>query len=173
MKSPSLNDWLQGITGIAIVVGLVLVVWELQQNREATTSQLTSDGFVFHSAANLALMGEQTAEVLAKACDSPNNLSRADYYVLDAYYSEVLNRSRRIVVLQQRGSFYEEAVSSIGVGLAYLLDSAPGRAYLKMSARRDTELSELIQNRLKNWDGTTCAAYFGEWLDLVDSELDK
>lgn len=164
---------IQVLTGIAVIAGLALVVWELQQNREATTSQLTSDGMTFVSTLNTVVMGEQTADVLAKACDSPDELTRSEYYVLDNYYAEVLNRYRRIALLKVRGSFYEEASFDAGMGIGFLLETAPGRAYLKTYGVSDRLIGQELLSKLEAWDGTTCQEYYGRWEEAVRGELAK
>jgi len=168
----SIELLVQVVTSLAVIGGLALVVWELKQNREAASSQLTSEAFTYVSALSQAVMGEQTAEVLARACDNPKELSRADYYVLENYYSEILNRYRRIARLQERGSLYDDASLDVPMGLGNLFDSAPGRAYLKREAETDSSVvGEALRRRLASWDGMTCAEYFGEWQELVESEL--
>ena len=72
MNSEKLSDWVQIITGFAIVLGLGLLIWELQQNREAIRSQLTSDGFIHVGQQHATIMGEDLALVIAKACENPS-----------------------------------------------------------------------------------------------------
>ena len=57
MDSEKLSDWVQIITGFAIVLGLGLVIWELQQSREATMAQLTNEGFAQVGQQNATVMG--------------------------------------------------------------------------------------------------------------------
>ena len=42
------TDWLQIITSVVVIAGLGLVFWELQQARELTQAQLTSEGRAAH-----------------------------------------------------------------------------------------------------------------------------
>ncbi len=56
-------------------------------------------------------------------------------------------------------------------GLGNLFDSAPGRAYLRRAAERDTTVGEVLKLKLDNWDGTTCTKYFEAWQEAVKSEL--
>ena len=70
MDSDKLNNWIQSISGLAIVVGLGLVIWELQLNREAIQSQLTTEAFHMINQFHTSTFGDDPAEVLAKACDT-------------------------------------------------------------------------------------------------------
>ena len=107
-NSDNLNLTVQTITGIAILIGLGLVVWELKQNREATTSQLTSDGVQFAAQQDVALFGEEPSEVLAKACLNPDQLTDADLFRLNGIYTLRLYAVDRLISLTERGSFYED-----------------------------------------------------------------
>ena len=88
MGSEKLNDWVQIATGITLVLGLGFIIWELQQSREATISQLTSDGFVYAGQQNATIMGEDLALVIAKACEAPEDLTTSDLVVLEAHIEE-------------------------------------------------------------------------------------
>ena len=59
-----------------MVVGIGLVMFELQQNREAITSQLSSEGVQIVSQMSSSVLGDQPAEALAKACENPSQRAR-------------------------------------------------------------------------------------------------
>jgi len=172
MRSKNLNDWVQTITGVAIVFGLMLVIWELQQSREATMSQLSSDAFQIQAQLGSAVIGEQSAEVLAKACYAPSELTDGELYVLDHFYGELVNRVRRILWLSKRGSFYSEAeVSIIGVGpLNYIMESTPGRAYLR-TITVEPDLQAIVDKGLAEWNDESCAGFFDKWRDNIEQDL--
>jgi hypothetical protein len=76
-------------------------------------------------------------------------------------------------LLPQRGSFYDSASFDAGMGIGYLFDSAPGRAYLRSFGVEDPLISQQIDAKIEAWDGTTCVEYFGEWRTATSSELDR
>jgi len=108
MDSQRLNDWIQTATGIAIVVGLILVIVELQQGRDTVRSQLTSDGFAQIDQLRTSILGEEAATVIAKSCYSPHDLTSTDLVILDNYYSSIIGRNFRMKRLDDRGGFYSE-----------------------------------------------------------------
>ena len=59
MNSQALSSWIQAIGAIAILGGLGLVVWELQQAREIAKAQQASDGSAGYSQRVQAMMGEK------------------------------------------------------------------------------------------------------------------
>jgi len=79
MDSQTIFNWIQTVTGLAVLVGLGLVIWELQQNREAMQSQLTSDGWQMLTNRNASVLGESPAEALAKGCEAPSTLTAAGW----------------------------------------------------------------------------------------------
>jgi len=67
MDAQKLNTWVQVVTSLAIVIGLALVILELQQSREIARAQISSDSFALGAVHNTAMFGEQAAAVKAKA----------------------------------------------------------------------------------------------------------
>jgi hypothetical protein len=165
-----ISNLIQLATGISIVIGLVLVIWELQQNREAVASQLTSDGFMQTAGSNQAVMGEQTANVLSKACYKPTELTAADYYVLDHYYSELIQRTFRLSTLSKRGSFYSNEYAENGNRESWgrLFESSIGRAFWKAKRRIvDPDVRAIGDAQLENWSGAECDEFHQSWKENI------
>ena len=94
MDNNRLFNWSQLIAAIAVVFGLGLVVWELQQAREIARVEQHMARFAVYDEGIRHMMGENAAQSLAKACDSPDDLTTEDMIVLGHYYNVVLNRFR-------------------------------------------------------------------------------
>ena len=45
MDTQKVAHWVQIATGAAMLVGIGLVVWELEQSKDVAMAQLTSDGY--------------------------------------------------------------------------------------------------------------------------------
>lgn len=163
MTSETVLKWVQVVTGIAVFVGLILVVWELQQSREATMSQLSSDHYQISGQQRAAMYGENAAAVLAKACENPNDLTHAEYWILDAFYTDALSRLERMYVLSTRGSFYTDEYWRDRVGnLSLLFISHAGRAYW-LTIGRDSvapEVRDAGDAYLAQWDHRNCVEEF-------------
>jgi hypothetical protein len=100
MNTQSLSNIVQILAGIAVLMGLGLVVWELRQTREIALAQQASDGFAVYSQRVQAVMGENAAHSLAKACDEPDSLTTEDMIILDQVYTETLNNMRGVYAVQ-------------------------------------------------------------------------
>ena len=94
MNTQVLTNWIQLATGVAVLIGLGLVIWELQQAREIAVAQQINNSMSQYSNQLQAMMGEESARSLAKACDEPDSLTTEDMIVLGYYYNEIVNRLR-------------------------------------------------------------------------------
>ena len=167
MDSKRLNNWIQSTTGLAVVIGLGLVIFELQQNREAIASQLSSEGLHIVSQLNNTVLGEQPAAALAKACENPNELTTAELVVLDHYNSDLLLRTERVRTLGRRGSFYDAQQWRENFGQWNMMfETAVGRAYWK-SFPQDEELRHVGDEILANWDRPLCGELYGQWREEI------
>jgi hypothetical protein len=83
------SNWFQIISNVAIIVGLGLVVYELNQSKVVANGQMVD---AFASRSNdllLTMMGEDPREALAKAALHPEDLDEKDAVTLDAFYSSI------------------------------------------------------------------------------------
>lgn len=172
MNTEQLNSWLQTGTGIAILIGLVLVIWELQQNREAAQSQLTTEGWHMVNQTSNAMLGESPAKVLAKSCDAPETLTTEDLIVLDQYFSEVLNhRVIRLVSLTKRGSFVSDEYWRSDLGQWHAIFQYPvGRAWWS-SKHWKPDIQKFGDEVLSDWKPKPCTN--PDWLTKTLEETNR
>ena len=123
---------IQLTTLVAIVIGVGLVVWELQQVRVLTRAQLTSEYASVVNAVNATVAGEELGATLAKACESPTELTLEEGIILQNHYLSLLNLATRIYLLSERDGLYDRGIWK--PLLAYLnpiYDSYYGQAWLR------------------------------------------
>ena len=170
MESQTVSNWIQVVTGIAVLIGLGLVVWELQQSRDATLSQLSSDYWNFASQERSAIFGENAANVLAKACNEPTELTESDLVILEQYYEGFIMRIDRMMRLRDRGDFYgrdqwREAIPTLDM----LFVSQPGRAYWTSVAPTwvNPEIYAAGNEYLANWNQPMCNESHSVWMQTI------
>ena len=170
MDAQKLTAWVQAVTSIAIVIGLALVVWELQQNREATQSQLTTEGWHMMNQFHTSVLGEQPAEVLAKSCDAPDTLTTADFIILDHYFSELLShRTLRLKSLSERGSFFSSEYWKTVPGWYWIFSTPAGRAWWRWASPGfDAEIRAVGNEAMSNRRWLDCD--YSEWGLLISEE---
>ena len=61
------SNWFQIISNVAIIVGLGLVIYELNQGKRLVLAQLTSDDASSLRERNMTIMGESPQDAIAKA----------------------------------------------------------------------------------------------------------
>lgn len=82
MNSEKMGNWLQILGNFGLIAGLVLVAVQIQQNTTATEAQMISEAIAARNEFQLAIVGEDAAEALAKAIDDPANLTTKELIVL-------------------------------------------------------------------------------------------
>ncbi len=99
----SVGDKIQIIGLVAIVISVLLVLYELQQSRRIAGAELMAQQFDAIADRYLAVMGDNAAVTMAKACHEPETLSAEDEIVLDAYLNAQFLTIRRIWQLSDFG----------------------------------------------------------------------
>ena len=99
-RTARFSNWFQIISNVAIIFGLGLVVYELNQSKQLASAQFVIDDFERLTSIQIAIMGEDPREALAKAALHPADLNERDVVALDAYYLSVsrLNDSDKWVI---------------------------------------------------------------------------
>ena len=103
MQVSKLNEWLNLAASIGVIIGLLLVAYEIRQNRILAEAQVV-DSFL-SGFEELHISGYETdiMDVFAKAELAPRNLTRADLYKLDAWCTKVVLTVDRFVEAYERG----------------------------------------------------------------------
>lgn len=179
-----LGSWVQVLTGIAVVVGVVLVIVELRQVQTLARAQLTSDTMIQRMNIELAAAGENPAVALSKACLDPESLRPDEMRALDAYlYSRVLGMYRFAILTYRDGLYTEEYLSRLIPGLmrTNILETAYGRAWFKVYADENIEGSigvsknvlELGLRALNEAEPVDCQALLNSRLRSMEDFLER
>ncbi len=140
MDSQKIGNWMQSLTAVAVLIGLGLVVWELQQVKTLTRAQLSSETFAINIGYQASLLGDAPIEVLAKACMEPENLDAQDLILLGYHYDSVQRQIVRLYLLDMVADlssdleapgwegYGEKELNSIAL-LLELLRTEPGKLF--------------------------------------------
>ena len=77
-----LFDTIQLLTGIAVLGGLIVVIFELQQSRVLARAQLASDHYLVQMDNIRVTLGENPAAALVKSCRDPEQLTSEEKYIV-------------------------------------------------------------------------------------------
>ena len=75
MESQKLANWVQIVTGVALLAGIGLVILEMQHSQRLAQAQLEAGYFDQAIDQNRAELGDNPASVLEKSCISPQELT--------------------------------------------------------------------------------------------------
>mgnify|MGYP001815225745 FL=1 len=89
-RTARFSNWFQIISNVAIIIGLGLVVYELNQSRQFVHGQMIDQITSRQTDRMLVMMGENPQATLAKAALHPADLNERDVVTLDALYSHVV-----------------------------------------------------------------------------------
>ena len=79
------HDWIQIVSTLAVVAGLMMVIAELRQSHDQAQAQLMLDDFISLHEHQYTLMGSDPAEAIVKARTSPEQLTDAEKMIVDAH----------------------------------------------------------------------------------------
>ena len=100
LNDTQLNTLMHLATTLAVVVGVVFVLWELAQNRELVRLEMFSEGTIANRATTVSFAGENPSVILAKACEGTEELSTEDYIVLNFIFNETMESINRMRLLE-------------------------------------------------------------------------
>ena len=136
------RDWIQLLTNLAVVIGLVLLIYELNQSRNLTRAQVVDQVYGAAVNRNLALMGESPEQAIAKSVFRPEEITESDAIILTQFYTALLVswlRNKDEHGVGYFGSSYEQVISSE----AYFINTVPGRKW--WNSVREFQTPEIIQ----------------------------
>jgi hypothetical protein len=113
MKAASVNSWLSVGANIGVVIGLLLVAFQIKQDADLTKVQLFSDHTDSRREWNQAMMGSNPMEVVAKSIERPHELTLAELQVMDMYFVAAINELRRLELLRQTGLETDASVEGL------------------------------------------------------------
>ncbi|MEM7002128.1 MAG: hypothetical protein AAF529_15165 [Pseudomonadota bacterium] len=122
------RDWLQLLTNLAVVAGLGLLIYELNQSRDLVRSQVVDSVYGAAVTRNLALLGESPEKAIAKSVFHPEQVTENDAIVLSQFYTALLvswlrNKDERGV------GYFEDMYAQVVASEAYFLNTVPGRKW--------------------------------------------
>ena len=171
MKSPSSENLIQIITATAVVIGLGLVIWELQQTKSLAVTQIVHGDFDNYTQNLTSIYGEDLNRVLATACFEPNKLDQAGGFVLDAYFDRQLLYIQRVRVQVNEAGFDSPWRTIARTRTQEILSFPQGRQWLMNSDHwylGQPEFAETISSALES-EVESCDAKIGTLLS-VDPE---
>ena len=145
MNTERLSSWLQIAANIGILGGLVLVVFQLQQNSEILQAQMMSAESQSVIEQEMQLIGEQGAAAWVSAMNDPMNVSAEHHRIMEAIYWSAVESWRHIDELAKLGLAEVDARARVTDEAPWYFGNTYGRAWW-ISRREGTDLSDELKD---------------------------
>ena len=131
-RTARFSNWFQIISNVAIIVGLGLVIYELNQSKQLAYAQYVHNDMARYTDRHVSLMADDPREALVKAALHPDELEEQHAVTLDAFYREVMLgwvncvRTTQIADLGDRGCW-----NVIANEARFYFGTEPGRRWIE------------------------------------------
>jgi hypothetical protein len=153
------SNWFQIISNVAIIFGLGLVVYELNQSKQLASGEFIRENMARETSIKLAIMGEDPREALAKAALHPADLNESDVVALDAYYQSIVMGWFNFRESSQRAGFDVPWQEFVAFSVQREFSSEPARRWLRarLAGMGDsfgrTEIYEIAEKAVQDDSG--------------------
>ena len=141
---------MQLLTNVAVVVGIVLLIYELNQSRDLTRAQVVDAAYGAAISRNLALLGESPERAIATSVFRPEEITESEAIVLSQFYTSLMVSWLRVKDEHGLGFFggsFEEVVASE----AHFLNTVPGRIWWASTKEfTDPEIVKVVDEALQS-----------------------
>jgi hypothetical protein len=103
MTKATAGQWVTAATNIAVLVGVLLVAYELRQNAELARLEMTQARISANQAAETAFFDPRVSEVWVKSFTEPETMTLAEIRAMDAFLAIHLNQMMRVYELERAG----------------------------------------------------------------------
>lgn len=128
--------WIQIVSGVVLIIGVVLVLVQLEQAERLTRAELATSFFSDQASQAAAVAGEEPMRTLALLCDPGAELTLADAHVIHALFLHRLQMGMNSGITSYVGGF-EDAESleftedALRDSLALVIATEQGRRWLE------------------------------------------
>ena len=174
MNKDSIQNWFQFLTAISVLIGLGLVVWELQETKQMVRAQLASDQNRITMDRNFSYIGENNGYIWVKGCLEPNSLTDTERFIYGRMVDNLLLSANRPIIM--------EAISDFGIPwegvsrphLSRFLGTRYGSAFFgRYGHTWSPELRSLANQIIESGTVAECATHLEELkIDMMDPSGD-
>ncbi len=129
MDKLKIDGWLQLAANVGILAGLVFVYLQLEQNNEILKAEMLRSESQASIQMEQSLIGENGAQVWAKALQNPTDLTLAEQRILEAIIWSNVENWRHSYHLATAGFIEKEWQARIDTDAPYFLGNPYGRAW--------------------------------------------
>lgn len=103
MIKATLGQWITAATNFAVLVGVLLVVYELRQNAELARLEMLQTQIGAFQQAEAAFFDPRISQVWVKSFKEPESMTLAEIRAMDSYMAIHLNQMYRVYEQERKG----------------------------------------------------------------------
>jgi hypothetical protein len=103
MTKATVGQWITVATNIAVLIGVLLVAYELRQNAELARLEMTQTRISANQQAEAAFFDPRVSEVWVKSFKEPETMTLAEIRAMDSYLAIHLNQMMRVYEQEREG----------------------------------------------------------------------
>lgn len=150
-RTDHLLRWLSLAANVGVLLGLVLVIVQINQNTQLARSAYKSEGNIVANQVWANVMGDRAGDVVEKSVECPAEMTYSDFMALDAYLFTSINMIYREYQLAQEG-LYSDAdwQATVDLYVHWYLANPFGRAWWDEEAKTffPEEFGAYVQKQL-------------------------
>ena len=167
------DSWIEYLTAFAIVAGLIVVVWELRQNRALAEADLATQAYGQIQSYWQTLAGENPSVIVAKACSEPKELSDAEVGIYWAFLQMQYFNMHRNVYVEAAAGFDSDVEEWIRSDMKYYLGSRLGRQdFDRFGDSWPSTMKRIATELIENDAVVPCEVTWRNLTDAMRSDVD-
>jgi hypothetical protein len=135
MNSDKVNKWLTLVANVGILIGLVLVGFEIRQNSDLLRLQFINDDLLAVAESDVSMLGDDPSAVMARSILSADEMTYADFRIVDAYLTGKMELLVRRYQLGKEGILDEDAWKTTGFAYSWFFGNRFAQLWWKHEGR--------------------------------------
>jgi len=162
MDAKLLNDRLQLVASVGVIIGLIVVVYEIRQNSEIARSESFTAILDSWSALSIAEFESDIGVIFEKSMEAPEELTTAELHRLGAWLQSMVQIWQLQMEMEQ-SIITEDLLTEIRAEVFYFFGNHATRAwYGKNRYWMSDEMITVIDHEIANTPVGSDKAYFDE-----------
>jgi len=166
VNADKVNKWLSLGANVGVVIGLLLVAYQIKQDADLTKVQLFSESTDSRREWSQAMMGDTPMRVVTKSIERPHELTLEELQIMDMYLIAAVNEIRRLELFKEAGLQADADVENLEV---FYFGSNFANAWYQ-EYRSDEDTGTAADERISGVDPDWIVKYFDRVLGRLDEE---
>ena len=92
MNTSKVHDWLQILTSLGVLAGLILVAYEIRQNTGIAVAEASQEAYNGWTQVSSSELETNIGDIYVRSIEDPESLSSADIFKLNAWYTLIMSQ---------------------------------------------------------------------------------